>query len=82
MARPLLLALLVSAGAAILTAIDRSGDAVTQPSAVEAADAELEGLATLVEIGTLSVEDAVELHQQYVTEIPFVDDAPAAARPG
>lgn len=41
----------------------------------------LEGLATLLEFGTLSVEDGVKLYQQYVTKIPFVDDTRAAARP-
>ena len=76
------LALLVSVGATVLTNITRSHDPVAELSAVEAADAELEGLATLLEFGTLSVEDGVKLYQQYVTKIPFVDDAPAAARPG
>ncbi len=76
------LALLVSVGATVLTNISRSRDVVAELSAVEAADAELEGLATLLEFGTLSVEDGVKLYQQYVTKIPFVDDAPAVARPG
>jgi hypothetical protein len=77
-----LLSLLVSVGAAVLTTIEKSQGAGAQLSAVEAADAELEGLATLLEFGTLSVEDGVKLYQQYVTKIPFVDDAPAVARPG
>ncbi|MGR6967670.1 hypothetical protein ACU610_24745 [Geodermatophilus sp. URMC 61] len=77
-----LLALLVSVGATVLTNITRTRDPVAELSAVEAADAELEGLATLLEFGTLSVEDGVKLYQQYVTKIPFIDDAPAVARPG
>jgi hypothetical protein len=77
-----LLAMLVSVAAAVLTSIEKSHGAVAQLSAVEAADAELEGLATLLEFGTLSVEDGVKLYQQYVSKIPFVDDAPAVARPG
>ncbi len=77
-----LLALLVSAGATVLTTLTRTRDPVAELGAVEAADAELEGLATLLEFGTLSVEDGVKLYQQYVTKIPFVDDAPAVARPG
>jgi cytochrome bd-type quinol oxidase subunit 2 len=77
-----LLSLLVSVGAAVLTTIEKSQGTGAQLSAVEAADAELEGLATLLEFGTLSVEDGVKLYQQYVTKIPFVDDAPAVARPG
>ena len=76
------LALLVSVGATVLTNINKARDPVAQLSAVEAADAELEGLATLLEFGTLSVEDGVKLYQQYVTKIPFIDDAPAVARPG
>ena len=76
------LALLVSIAAAVMTTIEKSRGSSAQLSAVEAADAELEGLATLLEFGTLSVEDGVKLYQQYVTKIPFVDDAPVAARPG
>lgn len=76
------LALLVSVGATVLTNINRSHDSVAELSTVEAARVELEGLATLLEFGTLSVEDGVKLYQQYVTKIPFVDDARAAARPG
>ena len=77
-----LLALLVSVTAALLTNVSKPQDAVAQLSAVEAAGAELEGLSTLLEFGHLSVEDGVKLYQQYVTKIPFVEDAPAAARPG
>ena len=77
-----LLALLVSLAAAVLTAIDKAQNSAAELSAVEAADAELEGLATLLEFGHLSVEDGVKLYQQYVTKIPFIDDAPAVARPG
>ena len=77
-----LLSLLVSVGAAILTNVAKPQEAAAQLSAVEAAGAELEGLSTLLEFGHLSVEDGVKLYQQYVTKIPFVDDAPAAARPG
>ncbi len=76
------LALLVSVCATVLTAIDKANDSAARLSAVEAADAELEGLAMLLEFGHLSVEDGVKLYQQYVTKIPFVDDAPTVARPG
>ncbi len=76
------LALLVSVCATVLTAIDKANDSAARLSAVEAADAELEGLAMLLEFGHLSVEDGVKLHQQYVTKIPFVDDAPTVARAG
>jgi cytochrome bd-type quinol oxidase subunit 2 len=76
------LALLVSVTAAVVTNVSRSHDAVAQLSAVEAADAELEGLSTLLEFGHLSVEDAVKLYQQYVTKIAFVDDVSVAAAGG
>jgi hypothetical protein len=77
-----LLATLASGTAAVMTAIDKANNSSQELSAVEAADAELEGLATLLEFGQLSLEDGVKLYQQYVTKIPFIDDAPVAARPG
>ncbi len=77
-----LLSTLVSVAAAVLATIDKSDNSVAQLSAAEAADAELDGLSTLLEFGHLSVEDGVKLYQQYITKIPFVDDAPAVARPG
>ncbi len=77
-----ILSTLISVAAAVLMTIDKADDSVAQLSAVEAADAELEGLAMLLEFGHLSVEDGAKLYQQYVTKIPFVDDAPVAARPG
>jgi hypothetical protein len=76
-----LLALLVSVGAAVLTNISKSQDDVARLSTAEAANAELEGLSTLLQFGHLSVQDAVKLYQQYIAKIPFVDDQ-AAAGPG
>jgi cytochrome bd-type quinol oxidase subunit 2 len=75
-----LAALLVSVGAALLTNVGRSQEAVTRLSTAEAVSAELEGLATLVEFGHLPLEDAVKLYQDYTVKIPFVEDAPALAR--
>jgi cytochrome bd-type quinol oxidase subunit 2 len=78
-----LLALLVSVGAAVLTNISKSQDDVARLSAAESANAELEGLSTLLQFGHLTVQDAVKLYQQYSVRIPFVDDAPdVAVRPG
>lgn len=74
-----LAALLVSVGAALMTNIGRSQDAVGRLGTAEAVNAELEGLTTLVEFGHLPVEDAVKLYQQYTVKIPFVDDAGALA---
>lgn len=69
-----LLALVVSVGAAVMTNIGKSQDADARLSTAEAANAELEGLATLLQFGQLSVEDAVQLYQQYAVKIPFVQD--------
>jgi hypothetical protein len=51
-------------------------------SAAEAANAELEGLMTLLEFGHLPVEEAVKLYQQYAVKIPFVEDSPVAGSAG
>jgi hypothetical protein len=77
-------ALLVSVAAAVLTNIGKSEDAVGRLSTAEAANAELEGLTTLLEFGQLPVEEAVKLYQQYAVKIPFVDDvaAPMAGSAG
>jgi MFS family permease len=75
-----LLALLVSVGAAVMTNLAKSHEAtLNRLTTAEAAKAELEGLATLVQFGHLSVEEAAKLFHHYSTKIPFVDDAPALA---
>jgi MFS family permease len=68
-----LLALVVSVGAAVLTNLGKSSDDVARLSSAEAANAELEGLTTLLQFGHLGVQDAVKLYQQYSVKIPFVD---------
>ena len=75
-----LLALLVSVSAAVLSNIAKSQDDVARLSTVEAANAELEGLSTLLQFGHLSVDDAVKLYQQYSVKIPFVEDSPVGGR--
>lgn len=77
-----LLALLVSVAAAVLTNIAKSDDALARLSAAEAADAELDGLATLLQFGHLSLDDAVKLYQQYAVKIPFVEDLPGPRSAG
>lgn len=77
-----LLALLVSVGAAVMTNIAKSQDADARLSTAEAANAELEGLATLLHFGHLSVDDGVKLYQQYAVKIPFVQDLVPTAPPG
>jgi hypothetical protein len=74
-----LAALLVSVGSAVLANLGKSDDAVGRLSTAEAANAELEGLSTLLEFGSLSVSDAVKLYQQYTVKIAFVEDVPLAA---
>jgi hypothetical protein len=71
--------LLVSVAAAILTNLAKSQDTMSRLSTVEAAGAELEGLATLLEFGQLPLPDAVKLYQQYTAKIPFVEDVPVGA---
>jgi hypothetical protein len=69
-----LAAMLVSVGAAVMTNIAKSQDADARLSTVEAVNAELEGLAGLLQFGHLSVDDGVKLYQQYTARIPFVED--------
>jgi hypothetical protein len=77
-----LLALLVSVGSAVLTNLSRSQDDVARLSTAEAANAELEGLGTLLQFGHLPVQDAVKLYQQYSVKIPFIDEASGAVGAG
>jgi cytochrome bd-type quinol oxidase subunit 2 len=72
-----LAAMLVSVGAAVMTNIAKSQDAEARLSTVEAVNAELDGLASLLHYGHLSVDDAVKLYQQYTAKVPFVEDVPA-----
>jgi MFS family permease len=75
-------ALLVSVAAAVLTNLGKSQDDVARLGTAEAANAELEGLTTLLQFGQLSVQDAVKLYQQYSVKIPFVEDPPGAFATG
>jgi hypothetical protein len=77
-----LLALLVSVGGAVLTNISKSQDDLSRLSLAEAANAELEGLSTLLQFGHLTVEDAVKLYQQYSAKVPFIEDLPAPVQAG
>ena len=76
-----LLALIVSVAAAVMANLAKSQDADSRLSTAEAANAELEGLTTLVHFGHLSVDDGVTLYQQYAVKIPFVQDL-ASIAPG
>jgi hypothetical protein len=72
--------MLVSVSAAVLSNIAKSQDEVARLSTAEAANAELEGLSTLLQFGHLSVDDAVKLYQQYSVKIPFVEEQPVGGR--
>jgi hypothetical protein len=72
-----LVALLVSVGAAVMTNLSKSHEeAIARLSTAEAAKAELEGLTTLLQFGSLPLEEAVKLYHQYSVKIPFVEDGP------
>jgi hypothetical protein len=73
-------ALLVSAGAAVMTNIGKSRDDSGRIASAEAAGLELEGLLTLLEFGTISTDDAAKLYQQYVGKVPFVEASAPAGR--
>lgn len=72
------LALGVSLVAAITTNLARSQDTERKIAAAESANAELEGLRTLVAFGQVSVGDAATQYQQAVAKIPWVDEHHAA----
>lgn len=77
-----LLALAVSIVAAITTNLARSQDTARRITAAESANAELEGLRTLVEFGQVPVGEAAKLYQQYVVKIPVDRGTPPGARRG
>ena len=67
-------AFVVALVAAVAANLSRTQDLPARISAAEACNAELKGLATLLTFKHLSVQEAVELYQQYVLKVPFVDD--------
>ncbi|MGH3697106.1 MAG: hypothetical protein ACRDRX_24515 [Pseudonocardiaceae bacterium] len=69
-----LFAMLISLVAAVSVHLNKSQVMSAQLSAAEACNAELEGLHALLEFAQLSVSDAAELYQKYVTKIPFVEE--------
>ncbi len=69
-------ALIVSLVAAISTNLSKSQDLAGRVTAAEVCNTELDGLRAFVEFRHLPVEEAVELYQQYVTKVPFVEEAP------
>jgi hypothetical protein len=68
-------AFIVAVLAAVAANLSRSQDLPARISAAEACHAELKGLETLLTFKHLSVQEAVELYQQYVLKVPFVDES-------
>jgi hypothetical protein len=79
--RPLCLAaMVISIVAAITTNLSKAKNTEARIVNVEATNAELEGLQTLIEFEQLSLEDAVKLYQQYIARVPFVVEAPPSKK--
>lgn len=75
-----LAAMLISIVATIATNMMKSQDVATRLSKAQAGNVALEGLETLVEFGQVPVTEAVKLYQQYISDIPFIQEQPMAAR--
>jgi hypothetical protein len=69
-----LAAMLMSVVAAVSTNLANSHSVAAKVSAAEACNAQLEGLQTALNFGRLPLEDAIQLYQQYATQVAFVDD--------
>jgi YVTN family beta-propeller protein len=69
-----LAAVIVSLVAAISANLNKSNDLSARMNAVEACNAELEGLHARVQFGESSVKDAVAAYRQIVVKIPFVPE--------
>lgn len=70
-----LAAVLFSLTAAMATSLANSHEVAARVSAAEACSAELAGLEAALSFGHIRLEDAVQLFQQYVAKVPFVDEA-------
>lgn len=70
-----LAAMVFSLAAALATNLANSHSLATQVTAAEACNAELDGLQTALAYGHLPIDDAVQLYQQYVAKVAFVDEA-------
>lgn len=69
-------AVLFSLAAALATGLANSHEVAAHVSAAEACSAELAGLEAALSIGHLPLDDAVQLYEQYIAKVPFVDDTP------
>ena len=71
-----LAAVLFSVAAALSTSLANLHEIATKVSAAEASNAELSGLEVALSFGHLDLDDAIQLYQQYVAKVSFVDDPP------
>jgi hypothetical protein len=72
-----LAAVVLSVTAALATNLATSQALADKVSAAETCSAQLEGLQVALNFGRIDVDEAVQLYQQYVTPVAFVDDTPS-----
>jgi hypothetical protein len=70
-------AVVLSIVAAITSNLYKSHDVAARLAKAQASNVGLEGLETLVEFRQLPVEDALKQYQQYIADIPFIQDRPS-----
>ena len=72
-----LAAVILSVAAALATNFANSHALADRVTAAETANAQLEGLQDTLSFGHIPIDDALKLYQQYVAQIPFVDQLPS-----
>lgn len=70
-------AMLLSLVAAVSTNLANSHSVAAKVGAAEACNAQLEGLQAALSFGRLPLGDAIQLYQQYTSQVAFVDDVEA-----
>ena len=68
-------AVILSGTAALATNLASSHAVATKVTAAETCDAQLRGLQMAMNLGYLDPEDAAKLFQQYIAQIPFIENA-------
>jgi hypothetical protein len=71
-------AVLLSGVAALTTNLAASHSVAAKVSAAETCNAQLGALQVALDFGYLDPEEAVRLFQQYVAQVPFIDNTPLA----
>lgn len=70
-------AVILSVAAALATNFANSHSLADRVSAAEATSAQLEGLQDTLSFGSIAIDDALKLYQQYVSQVAFVDEIPS-----